>query len=230
MKLRPVLTILAVAGMAVLLFLPADVRAASLPGLDDTCLHTELKDCSVLNSGYLADDQGPRLAFQTQAGFTDADGVKGGVVLFEETPDGWSLFASAFEAYRYDAPRLVAHDMILLHVPGQTGGTGAYNADLLFIWGDLGHAVYRDGWRPVETHTWFAGLGTMLPPGLAIWQGVDYDFDDWFYNRLDARTPLWRSEDGNCCPSGGWATIGLAIRDDALVATGVDYQPPGKSK
>lgn len=35
MKLRPILTIVAVLGVAALLFLPADTRAASLLGPDD---------------------------------------------------------------------------------------------------------------------------------------------------------------------------------------------------
>ncbi|WP_186766948.1 hypothetical protein [Devosia ginsengisoli] len=38
MKLRSALTILAIAVMAILLFLPADIRAAPLPGPDDTRL------------------------------------------------------------------------------------------------------------------------------------------------------------------------------------------------
>ena len=230
MKLRPVLTILAILGMAVLLFLPADVTAAPLPGLDDTCLETELKGCHVLSSGYVALEQGQRVAFQTQAGFTDADGVKGGVVLFEETPDGWTLFASAFDAYRYDLPRVVEHDETVLHVAGYTGGTGAYNADLLFIWGDTGAAHYLKAWNPIEMNIWLAGIGALLPDGLEIWKGVDYDFDDWFHGQFNARTPLWRADDGNCCPSGGWATIHFAIEGTTLVATAVDYQPPVKAK
>jgi hypothetical protein len=36
MKLRPILTIVAVLGVAALLFLPADIRAASLPGPGDS--------------------------------------------------------------------------------------------------------------------------------------------------------------------------------------------------
>jgi hypothetical protein len=230
MNFRHVLAVLAVAGMAILLFLPADVTGAPLSGLDNTCLETELKGCSVLSSGYIAAEQGPRIAFQTQAGFTDADGVRGGVVLFEKSPDGWEPFASAFDGYRYDVPRLVEHDQTLLHVAGYTGGTGAYNADLLFIWGDLGHADYREGWRPIDTGSWRNTIGDLLPESLEIWQGVDYDFDDWFYNRIEACTPLWRAEDGNCCPSGGWAIIHFAIEHDALVATGIDYQQPAKTK
>lgn len=230
MKLRPVLTILAVAAMAVLLFLPADIRAAPLPGLDDTCLQTQLKGCSVLASGYIAAEHGPRIAFQTQAGFTAEDGVKGGVVLFTEASDGWTLFASAFDGYRYDTPRLIEHEQTMLHVAGTTSGTGNYNADLLFLWDDTGAALYREGWRQIDIYRWFSTIDALLPAGLEIWKGVDYDFDDWFWVELDARTPLWRADDGNCCPTGGWAIIHLAFEDDALVATGVDYLPPDKAK
>ena len=230
MKLRPAIIVLAVLAMGVLLFLPADARAASLPGLDDTCQQTQLKGCSVLASGYIAAEGGPRIAFQTQAGFTDEDGVKGGVVLFKENEKGWSFLASAFDGYRYDVPRLVAHEDILLHVPGYTGGTGAYNADLLFFWGDTGAAAYREDWNRVDLDHWRSRIGELLPAGLEIWKGVDYDFDDWFYGELNARTPLWRADDGNCCPSGGWATIHFTIEDQTLVPTGVDYQPPPKSK
>ena len=230
MKLRPTLTILAVIAMAVLLFLPADVTAASQPGLDDTCLETELKGCAVLSSGYIASEQGHRIAFQTQAGFTDEDGVKGGVVLFAEKPEGWTLFASAFDAYRYETPRMIEHDEIMLHVPGYTGGTGAYNADLLFVWGDTGAARYFEDWRAIDLQSWPSFVGDLLPEGLEIWKGVDYDFGDWFYGELNARTPLWRSGDGNCCPSGGWATIHFAIDNSTLIATSIDYQPPAKAK
>ena len=226
MKLRPVLTVLVVAGVAMLLFLPGDVTAASLPGIDDTCLETDLRGCDVLSSGYIASERGRRLAFQTQAGFTDEDGVRGGVVLFEDTPDGWSLLARAFDADHYDLPRLVEHDLTLLHVPGMGGGSGSYNADLLFVWGDTGAARFAEGWQRIDLDTWLTTIADHLPARHEIWQGVDYDFDDWFHGRLEARTPLWRSDDGNCCPSGGWATIHFALEQDALVVTAIDHQPP----
>jgi hypothetical protein len=227
MKLRPALTCLALVALAVLLLLPANARAAALAGLDDTCLETELKGCTVLKSGYLTLMNGGKVAFQTQDGFTDADGVLNGVVLFEAAADGgWSLFASAFDGYGYDV-RLVEHEQTMLHVSGYTGGTGSYNTDRLFVWGDLGHA---EGWAEIDLSQWLGTIADLLPPGLEIWKGVDYDFDDWFYGELNARTPLWRADDGNCCPGGGWATIHFAIDNGALVATTVDYQPPAKAK
>lgn len=224
MKLRPALTILAVAAMGVLLFLPRDVAAASLPGLDDTCLETKLKGCAVTASGYLSAGSDLRVAYQVQDGFTEEDGVLGGIVLFVEKPEGWTLFASAFEGY-YEPPRLVSHELTLLHVPGYTGGTGAYNVDLLYLWDDG-----VTDFLPIDMSRWIPGMVDWLPDGLQIWKGVDYDFDDWFYGELNARTPLWRDDDGNCCPSGGEATIHFAIEGYGLVVTGLDYQPPAKAK
>jgi len=36
---------------------------------------------------------------------------------------------------------------------------------------------------------------------------------------MTARTALWRPSDGNCCPSGGEATLEFEIRGDRLVLT-----------
>lgn len=226
MKMRTVFFALVLVGLGVVLFLPAEARAGALPGLDDICLHTNLEGCSVLASGYIEAEDGPRIAFQTQAGFTRTDGVMGGVVLFREDGGNWLLFADAFDAYRYDVPHLVAHEAILLHVPGYTGGTGAYNADLLFVWGDAGASIHRQTWRRIDIESWRADIDALLPEGLGIWQGVDYDFDDWFYDSLTARTPLWREGDGNCCATGGEALIDFEIVEDRLEVKSVRYLPP----
>lgn len=77
MTLRPFLTILTVIGMAVLLFLPADISAAESVDLRDigtSCLQTRLDECKVYSAGYLnvadfSDNDGtPFLAWQTQLG------------------------------------------------------------------------------------------------------------------------------------------------------------------
>jgi hypothetical protein len=232
MKLRPVLTILAVLGMAALLFLPADIRAAELDDIGNTCLETALDGCKVYTSGYLnvADfgegDGKPFIAWQTQLGSTAEDGVIGGFVLFHHDGDGWSLLDSGFDGF-FDVPRLNQDG--LLHVPGYSQGTGAFNTDRLYQWGDTGAAVYRQDWTKIEMDQWLGEVSPMLPDGLEIWKGVQYDFaSPW--SGLVARTSLWRAEDGNCCPSGGSAVITLEIQDNRLVATSVDYQPPTKTK
>ncbi len=228
MKLRPALTILAVLGMAMLLFLPSDIRAAEPVDLDDigtSCLETSLDGCKVYSAGYLnvadfSDNDGtPFLAWQTQLGSTTTDGIIGGFVLFEHDGDSWSVLDSSFDGF-FEVPRLNQDG--LLHVPGYSQGTGAFNMDRLYQHAD-------DGWTAINMDEWFEKVGPMLPAGLEIWKGVEYDFSHPWAG-LVARTSLWQSDDGNCCPTGGSAVITLEIQDDRLVATGVDYQPPAKTK
>lgn len=234
MTLRPALTILALLGMAMPL-LPADLRAADtvdLTSIGTTCIDTSLNDCKVITSGYLnvsdfGDNDGqPYLAWQTQRGFTDTDGVIGGFVLFQHDADGWSTLDTGFDGF-FELPRLNPDG--LLHIPGYSQGTGAFNTDRLYQWGDLGAAVHREGWQAIGMNQWLGEIAPMLPQGLEIWKGVEYDFSSpW--SGLVARTSLWRADDGNCCPSGGSAVITLEIKDRQLVATKLDYQPPAKTK
>lgn len=207
-----------------------EANEASLPHLDDVCLESLLKDCTVSASGYVSLEGGQRLAYQTQTGFTEDEGVTGGVVLFEETSQGWAVFATAFDGYRFEVPRIVEHDLTLLHIAGHSGNTGDYNADLLFLFNPEESADGSARWQQIDVSSWTKTVSPNLPPGLEIWKGVDFDFDDWFHGELNARTPLWRADDGNCCPSGGWATINFVIKDQALATTSVDYQPPQKAK
>ena len=230
MKLRLASNLLASAFMSFSMVGANHASAASMPGLDDVCLETLLKDCTVSASGYASTDGGQRIAFQTQTGFTAENGIKGGLVLFEETAQGWTAFAKAFDGYLYEIPRIVEHDLTLLHVAGHSGNTGDYNADLLFLWSGEGGVSGSAKWRQIDVSSWSKSIGESLPSGFEIWKGVDFDFDDWFHGDLNARTPLWRDDDGNCCPSGGWATIHFAIEDWALITTRVDYQPPQKAK
>jgi hypothetical protein len=235
MKLSSALPILAVLGMAIMLFLPADISAAESVDLADigtSCLETRLDDCKVYSAGYLnmdnfSDSDGsPFLAWQTQLGSTATDGIIGGFVLFQHDGAGWSVLDSGFDGF-FEVPRLNQDG--LLHVPGHGQGTGAFNTDRLYQWGDTGAAVLREGWTELEMDQWLTDIGDMLPPGLEIWKGVEYDFSrPW--SGLVARTPLWRSDDANCCGTGGSAVITLEIVDGRLSATSVAHTPPGKTK
>ncbi|KRA46194.1 hypothetical protein [Devosia sp. Root635] len=235
MKLRPTLTILAIVAMGILLFVPKSAKAqepVTLQSLDFDCLQTILRNCEVLTAGYVNVDSGeyegaPMLAWQTQSGFTHDDGVLGGFVLFQFGDDGWELLDSGFDGARFQLP--AANEDGLLHIPGYSGGTGAYNVDRLYQWGDTGGALYREAWHTIDMRSWLGDIGTMLPPGLEIWKGVDYDFENpW--SGLVARTALWRADDGNCCPTGGSAVITFDIVDHALVATDIVYTPPVQAK
>lgn len=226
MRLLSLIAIGLLAGLA-LLPRPADAQEparafVSLAGFDQACLTDHLKACQVLGAGYLnAEDGTLRIAYQTQAGFTDDDGVAGGVVLLAGQADGtWSMIAEDYRGYRYDTPAINPDN--LLHVAGVTGGTGAGNADMLFA------PVEGGGWQRIDIEGWKSAVGEKLPTGLEIWKGVAYDFDDPQYG-LTARTPLWRGDDGNCCPSGGEVVLVFTIENNALVVDEVIYRAPPQS-
>jgi hypothetical protein len=196
-----------------------------IEGIGSTCLETILRNCRVLTAGYINADENnrngePMLAWQTQAGFTPEDGSIGGFVLFQYASGKWSVMDAGFNGWRFSPPRL--SESGLLHIAGYTGGTGAYNADRLYQWRDLGRAVDREGWRAIDMRTWLKTIEEKLPEGHEIWKGVQFEFGDpW--SGIIARTRLWRSDDGNCCPTGGSAVITFDIKDDRLVVSRVDY-------
>ena len=175
-------------------------------GLERRCLGTALRNCRVSASGLLvSEDRRARILWQSQTGFTEVDGVRAGIILLAEAPGGWRLIGWSFEGVRFGAPGLVAEDGgLLLAVPGRLGGSGGGNADLLY-------QLRPGGWRDIDLESWMTALPAHIPPGLGIWQGVDYDF-----TRLRARSRLWRETDANCCATGGNATLRFRITGDAL--------------
>lgn len=216
-KLMPMTLVAAALAMAPL----AAHGAPALPkGIDTDCIETILLNCSVTAAGFASLHGDAAIAYQIQDGFSAESGIGAGVVLFEDKDGEWSLLAAEFDGVQYNAPHLVDSDQMVLHVAGFTQGTGSFNADLLFVRDYDGGA-----WQQVDIFSWFDEIGPMLPDGLEIWKGVDFDFGDWFWSSYNARTPLWNQSDANCCPTGGWAEIAFEIEDGRLVPTRVHYRP-----
>jgi hypothetical protein len=197
-----------------------EVTVAS-PEVLGACIGSTLKGCSSRAAGWLSSPAGDRLFWQLQDGYTDENGITGGFMLLSggETgpvrPRAW-----AFEGYRYEAPTLLMVEGVMyVAVAGRMQGTGNGNADALFRWapGAAEPLVQVDNW------SWREQLAERLPAGLEVWKGVDYRYAD---GEVWAWTKLWQSNDGNCCPSGGEATLGFEIRDDALVLGRVDVNEP----
>ncbi len=180
-------------------------------GLERNCLGAALRNCRVGAAGIVAsEDRNTRILFQIQHGFTDSDGLRAGIVLMAETRGGWRLVGWSFEGVSFTPPRLVeTDDGLMLHAEGRTGGSGNGNADLFY-------RQSPQGWVEVESESWWAALPGRLPAGLTIMQGVDYDLES-----LSARSPLWREEDGNCCPRGGQARLEFRVRERALILAAV---------
>lgn len=183
--------------------------------LDDGCVDIVLKGCSVTAGGFVQGGD-KRLWFQIQDGFTEEDGVGGGVVIFEQEAGGalkpiyWT-----FEGARYEAPMLTpdGEGRWLLIAPGISRGTGSGDMTVMLLW--------RDGqWRPVDIF-WQARAGDLL-------QGFEVRHQPrWRFPELSAHTPLWRPKDGNCCGEGGEAFLSFEIIDDRLTLTEADIRRRG---
>ncbi len=192
------------------------------PVLGRACVATGLKGCSSSMGGYLALREG-RLQWQLQDGYTDENGVSGGIVFIGDAgaartgptaPIAWS-----FDAARFEAPVLLTgpefNGAAYIAVPGIHAGSGGGNADVLFRWD------FPDSRRltQIDTWSWRDSLDERLPAGLEIWQGVRFDWPN-----MMAFTPLWQAGDGNCCGTGGTAVLSFEIEGDRLILTRVTVQ------
>lgn len=194
--------------------------APPLPqGFDTTCVEDLLTQCEVTASGFASFGEGMDIAFQIQTGASDELGLGAAVVLYESRDDKWALLAAENSGVLYRIPRLIEGDEMIIHVPGFMQGTGSFNADVVFVRG-----YDEDSWQRFDIDSWFDAVSPMLPDGLGIWKGVDFDFGDWYWTNYLARTPLWKDDDANCCPTGGWAEIELEIEDGRLMPIKVNYR------
>lgn len=199
----------------------AAYAAPPLPaGFDTECMETILLDCSVSAAGMTTLMDGVGIAYQIQTGYSEETGSGAGVVLFDLVDDAWTLLDRDYAGVVYEVPRLVEGEEIILHVAGFTAGTGSYNADLLYV-----RDYESPEWRKIDLESWREDVVALLPEGLEIWKGVDFDFGDWFWAAYNARTPLWQQSDANCCPTGGWAEIEFEIVGDRMVPVRVYYRP-----
>ncbi|MFT4955090.1 MAG: hypothetical protein ACI8U3_001472 [Brevundimonas sp.] len=193
---------------------PADLARA--------CVPIVLRDCQSVAGGHVTRQDGPTLYWQVQRGFTEWDGVGGGFVLLQLEADGVTLRPAAwdFEGFVYQQPEWAEgaggpDGDLFVAVAGTQDGTGAQNADVMF-------RIVEGGERPlvqIDNLSWRDTLDDRLPQGLEVWKGVRF-----FYGALMAETSLWRTNDANCCPTGGEAFLDFEIRDDRLALTGVQVK------
>ncbi len=193
---------------------PAPAAGAPIPRpatLERSCFGAALNGCRVTGAGVAVSEDGrTRILWQAQAGWTEEDGVRAGIVLFAEVRGGWRPLGWSFEGNSYAPPRLIEHDEgLLLHVAGLVGAMGRGNGDLLFRRGP-------GGWQEVEMESWWATLPARLPPGFEVRQAVAYDLSE-----MIATARLWRAEDAECCAGGGNALLEFEIADRRLVLAGV---------
>ena len=142
-------------------------------------------------------------------------------VVFERAgAERWRpLFAPINDGGLFDAPKVIrTRAGILLHIPGHESGTGNFNRERLYVWGD-------GVWKEIDTTSWLKDLQRRLPKGLGAWKGIYPD-----YATLRAATPLWRDGDSNAEPTGGDAAIRLALSGDKIVFKSVAVRRAGAKR
>lgn len=185
------------------------------PTLGRGCVGDGLKGCSSPMGGYLT-LRDAHLQWQVQDGFTDEDGISGGIVFIGDAgaarigptaPIAWS-----FDGARFDAPVLLSGPEFggaaYIAAPGIHAGSGGGNADVLFRWTPPDTRTLAQ----IDTWSWRDDLAERLPEGLEVLQGVRYDWPN-----MMAVTPLWQEGDGNCCGAAGTAILSFRIEGDRLV-------------
>lgn len=203
----------------------ADVarKIAVAPGrvakIADTCLYDYGGRCGVEASGRIeVPERGTTLLWQ-KLSLAPRDGPQAWmVVLLARDAAGKTALAGFAESSgSIGTPDLVESngEYSLVHVTGTLAGSGAGNADALFMGeGD------KAAWRQVDLSGWYDDGAKMLPKG--YWLRGPADF---LFGEMLAVIPVARDGDGNCCPRGGQGLFDLDIRDGRLVLTGMRFQP-----
>ena len=149
----------------------------------------------------------PALRYQLQS-YKDGDmQLATGVVIFRPTGDKLTpVVAIGGTDSHFEAPEALDTPFgRLLWLAGYTSGTGNFNAEHVFRYD-------KDRLVEVDVTSWLDDLQKRVPKGWGAWKGIYPD-----YRKFTASTPLWQSNDGNCCPTAGRAEIRLGLERDRLV-------------
>jgi hypothetical protein len=206
-----------------------DAQAAMAPGeAASRCASTLVKagaTCAVGEFGRVGAVGGRNFSF-ARYDFKPAPGdpyyplAYSRIVLFEDqSPAALRavLVSGDDAAFFYAKPVILrSTDRILLHIPAYESGTGNFNRELVYAW-------TKESWRDVDVGLWLDDLAHRLPKGFSVRKGVYPD-----YAAMRAQTPLWRAEDGENCPNGGRADIGLQWRGDRLAVRSVRIDRAGE--
>lgn len=192
-----------------------DVRTTCIAELQELL---EGETCKVIDFGEVGRADG-RLFLYALYAYATKDNVviDSRASVFERRTDGQLRLRLAPDGNNgtFDKPMLLRTQAgTLLHIPNSESGTGNFNHERLYIW--------RNGkWKEADTDSWLKTLEARVPKGLGVWKGVYPN-----YEKMTARTPLWRKGDSNACPNGGSADITLGWSGDRVVLTALRFNRP----
>jgi hypothetical protein len=104
----------------------------------------------------------------------------------------------------------------ILSTQGTVAGTGNYRDEAYWLL-DSSAVTYL----PVMERVGQA-LAALLPAEHGVWKGGGFDPASLIFRHM-----VWRTGDGNCCPSGGRVSLIFAIENRELVLKSGEHQPPG---
>lgn len=129
----------------------------------------------------------------------------------------------------FETPSIVSNKRYgeMLIVPGRYTGTGSYVDDHVFLPDATG------GWKRInggqmnqETGDgWARQLRAYLPDGHYIAKGIRLD-----YTTLTGESAVWRTDDPNCCPSGGRIAFTLQLTASGTFEVADAHYTPAKSR
>ncbi|HEY3919940.1 MAG TPA: hypothetical protein VGL83_19265 [Stellaceae bacterium] len=160
----------------------------------------------------------PLLRYQLQ--IHQQQPTRSAVVVFasaaNENDDWLPIAVAASDHATFAAPEIIASRFgRLLLIPGRSDDAAAPDASALYRFAE---GTLED----IDNTSWLKTLGARLPDGLGLAPGI---FPD--YAKMSVIATITRSE-STCCPTGGQATISLAIENDRVAVTDVSFAgPPG---
>lgn len=166
------------------------------------CIYATQADCTPISYGVLLPTAQPSTIVWQIMSIQPADGPHIEMLGMVETQGIISnVLAAAQTEGWYNPPAVVrdGEDVLMIHAPGRSGGTGMGNVDVLLTRHD-------NSWTVFDVNELLEGASALLPEGFSLAGGVDFNFREMF-----ASVPVKRASDGGCCATGGVAYIDFAL-------------------
>ncbi len=175
------------------------------------CLFATKAECTPISYGTLLPTAQPSTIVWQLMSIQPADGPQIEMLAMVETEGAISnLLAAAQTEGWYDPPAVVrdSEDVLMIHAPGRSGGTGMGNVDVLLT-------RHGGSWTVFDVNDLLEEASALLPEGFSLAGGVDFDFREMF-----ASVPVKRAGDGGCCATGGVAYVDFALPEPNWMEVG----------
>ena len=171
--------------------------------LDTKCLFQTKARCTPTAYGYIpASKFSGLIAWQHMEIFPkDGPRIEMLVITESESERLTNVIAARQTEGWYGVPDVIENSdrLLMIHVPGRSGGTGAGNVDIVLT-------RHQMGWTTFNVNAYLEQAAHLLPEGFELAGGANFNFRE-----MHASVPVKRPNDGGCCATGGFAYIDLGL-------------------